>query len=62
MIKARVEVLLKPFLIPNFVGVGGGDSSLKLSEVELDVLSALCDEFCAGVFKNANKMDPRLED
>lgn len=64
--RAKVSVELRPFRIPEAVGLTDeqGDitvATVKLVELDEDVLSALCDEFRAGVFEAAGKTDPRLK-
>ena len=64
--KARVMIEIKPFSIPSFLVLKADQgettvASVKLSEVEESTLSALCDEFRAGVFKAAGKTDPHLK-
>lgn len=64
----KMSVELRPFLVPQFVtwpspmrprqdGITP-PISIPLRDLDADTLSALCDEFRAGVFKMAGKDDP----
>lgn len=69
MILAKVDITVEPFGIPNFVrrakktAASGDDSdpAFPLRDVDVNTLSALCDQFRADVFKHAGKTDPRLK-
>lgn len=67
---ATHAVTLKPFLVPNYVGVESGrvgkrqdgfqeEQRFELSELSSDELDTLCAEFRANVFRKANKPDPQ---
>jgi hypothetical protein len=67
--KAKIDVTLEPFSVPNFVrrdkkgAVPGDDATpaFPLSDVDEAALSALCDQFREAVFAKAGKADPRLK-
>lgn len=64
--KARVELDVRPFSIPNYVILKAeqGDAtsaSVKLSAMDEATLSSMCDQFRAEIFKAAGKTDPRLK-
>ncbi len=66
--KANIEVTLKPFTVPNFVGVetdpkpkeqGFQDGkSYALNELSADTLVQLCKDFTKAVFEKAGKQIP----
>jgi hypothetical protein len=68
MNNVTINIKLKPFSTPNFVvlemptkprqdGFSSDGSSIPISEVDATVLSALCDDFRAEVFRKAGKAD-----
>lgn len=66
----KITIPLVPFSTPNYVTMQMPDRPRQegfveapkyaLSELEPEVLSGLCDEFRAAVFKKAGKRDPKL--
>lgn len=66
--KAVLKVELQPFKVPNFVlaaqkrGVRAegvtGETSYPLSDLDVETLEALCDEFRMEVFMKAGKEPP----
>lgn len=59
--KAKIDVELKPFLVPNFVilkSVDRDSRSLALGDLDAVTLDKLCEEFTREVFKKANKQRP----
>ena len=66
--KATIEVKLKPFKVPNFVlteaEVKPSQEGMTevpkyaLSELSVDTLEALCEEFVKSVFEKAGKSKP----
>ena len=62
---------LKPFQTPNYVFEKElprpreegfqQSSSYKISELDPEVLSKLCDQFRKDIFKKAGKADPKLK-
>lgn len=66
--EVTLKVKIKPFAHPNFVVLEQSPkprqeglinpSSIPLSELDSDVLSRLCNEFTASVFKKAGKQQP----
>jgi hypothetical protein len=67
-VRAKLEVVLAPFTIPNYVrrdkkSCAPGDDTdpvFPLTDVDADTLSAMCDQFREKVFNHAGKKDPRL--
>jgi hypothetical protein len=69
--RITIDVELKDFAVPNFViPVGktgkkedGPDftDGIPLRDLEANVLSQLCDNFRAEVFRKAERQDPRLK-
>ena len=69
--KAKIEIELQPFQVPNFVLAVPGTRSREdgfteaakfaLSELSALTLEDLCDQFRAEVFKKAGKRDPDLD-
>lgn len=58
--KAKVEIDVLPFTVPNFVrlGVEGSKSTaIPLSRVDRGTLELLCDRFRAEVFERADRPD-----
>ena len=66
--KAKLEIELKPFAVPNFVLVERTQSAIEhgveepstlhLSELDADTLDRLCYEFRVAVFQKAGKRLP----
>lgn len=66
-----INIPLRPFNVPNFVIMdtpsGSRNEGLKdppsfpVSAVDEQTLSLMCDDFRAGVFAKAGKIDPRLK-
>ena len=68
--KAKLEVELKPFQVPNFViadrpartreeGVVF-ESAIPLSDISAETLEKLCDKFTDAVFAKAGKQRPPI--
>lgn len=66
--KAKIEITLKPFQVPNFV-LTEQEAGLRqegmiespkyaLSELSAETLDALCEQFTNEVFKKAGKQRP----
>ena len=63
--KVNMEIKLKPFNTPNYVLVEGEvgerqdglvqNKKFKLSELDGDTLSALCEQFVKDIYKKAGK-------
>ena len=68
----KIEMKLKPWVTPNFVILevparprqeGWKEApSIPLAEVDVAVLSDMCDAFRAEVFKKAGKPDPTSQE
>lgn len=62
--KIKQEIEIKPFTVPNFVILNGSKTlqclnpSIPIENLDVDVLSELCIEFRANVFKKCDKKDP----
>jgi hypothetical protein len=65
--KAKLELDVKPFMVPNFVTVQSpapaesaeaDRASYPLSALDPNTLDRLCDEFRDAVFKKAGKQQP----
>ena len=65
--KAKVEITLRPFTVPNFVlaeaaikqeGEPDNPRSFPLSALEPETLDRMCDEFREAVFKKAAMRPP----
>ena len=60
--KTKIEVNLKPFIVPNFVvadeGKEGDDRSWPLEALDAETLDRMCNDFRDGVFKKAKKQQP----
>ena len=64
-LKAKIELNLKPFSVPNFVQIDGEDkaaigdeSSIPLHMVDKWTLEKMCEEFTDAVFKKAKRNRP----
>lgn len=66
--KAKIDVVLKPFQVPNYVlteqlpgvkqdGLREGPK-YALSELDPDTLAKLCEDFTQAIFKKAGKQRP----
>lgn len=67
---AKMEIELQHWIVPNFVTEKrtpnfkdreewrGDSPTYAISELTVETLSELCDEFRAGVFQKAGKVDP----
>lgn len=67
---AQIKIKLKPFLTPNFAlmespprsrqeGFNAERNTVPLSELSVEALDELCQEFRANVFQKAGKSDPK---
>lgn len=56
--KAKIEIDLKPFTVPNFVVPEVGGDGLPLSVLDSLTLDRMCREFRASVFQKAGKEMP----
>ena len=55
-------VTIEPFFVPNYVYVVEyNEPNLKLRDISRDILTAMCDEWCAAVFAAAGCVDPAKE-
>jgi len=66
-VKTKVDIAVKPFSVPDYVYLIAeqGDAtstSVKLSALDQEGLSALCAQFRADVFTIAGKKDPYLDE
>ena len=68
--KAKIEITLKPFIVPNYVVTSGNrlrgdeiceDRKFHLKELDPVTLEKLCDDFKKEVFKKAEKPPPPQE-
>jgi hypothetical protein len=69
--KAKLDVELKPFNVPNFVVMDAKarpmedgvkfDSGIALRDVSVETLEKLCEEFTEAVFKKAGKNRPPVD-
>jgi len=64
--EATILFKLAPITVPNYIFVEKNTeieitpiTSLRLQDLDAELLSALCDEFRTNVFKKAEKIDPR---
>ena len=63
---ADIKMLAIPFGTPNFVLLkyahsGSEGPKLPINAVDADVLSQMCDDFRAEIFRRAGKPDPAQE-
>ena len=63
--RMKIEVEIKPFIVPNFIRVNDGNSegdgrAIAIKDADPDVLSMLCDTFREEIFAKSGKKDPRL--
>jgi hypothetical protein len=69
--EVNIKLKLRPVTVPNFVsvdepahpreeGIGEGHK-FAITELDAEVLEALCVQFRADLFKNAGKTDPEHE-
>jgi len=69
--KAKLDVELKPFNVPNFVIIGSllrpegerdkFENGIAISNVSAEALEKLCEEFTDAVFKKAGKQRPPID-
>lgn len=60
--KTKIEVEIKPFIIPNFVTIEGDENAkgVPLSALDSYALDKLCTDFREGVFGKAGKSQPPI--
>lgn len=64
--KAKIEIELKPFNIPNFAIAerhepGDDERSFPLALIDANTLDRMCEDFRNAVFKKAGKQQPPME-